>query len=104
MWGRIRTLVVGLVTALVIASVVATPATAGTAWLYRDCPSGKDVSAASSRTGGTETYHAYYQNGNGPYTLVRRTGALALSGSSLNYSDVHFLTDGSFLSLSTGCA
>ena len=104
MWGTIRTLVGGLVTALVIAGAAATPAAAGTAWLYRDCPSGKDVTAASSRTGGTETYHAYYQNGNGPYTIVRRTSVLVLTGSDLNYSDVHFLSDGSFLSLSTGCA
>ena len=100
----VRKLAVGILAVLIFAGLAAPAAFAGEAWLYRDCPNGEDVTAGSLRTGGAETYHAYYQNGNGPYTLVRRTGGFALSGSSLNYSDVHFLTDGSFVSVSTGCA
>lgn len=93
-----------ILAALLLSAVAIFPAAGAEAWLYRDCPNGKDMTAGSTRSGGTETYHAYYQNGSGPYTLVKRTGAIAISGTYLNYSDVHFLTDGRFLSLTTGCA
>lgn len=80
------------------------PAAAAEAWRYRDCPSSQDVGAGSARSGGSVTYHAYYQNDR-LYHIVRSYGSIMLSRSELNYSDIHFVTDGSsFSSIRTACA